>query len=360
MSLEQRKIQNGEQMKIYRISLIFAFLLTTACASSGMNDGLIPMTPIPSVQEMYPFAPSQPAAVTPLPNQDMYPFVFSTPPNTSIPTAILAEPTSTATLPFSSPGLKYYWFPSSAATNFKIASCLSYADDRGYRLTIEGDKSATIAGGRGVGWLPYLPPCTDDTRLVTVRGQAGCVYDPGAISVRLFWQEGEDIYVVNGNNGEQQAIALANSLEAIGQDEFKQRLQPLVTPTVVPYGPLVYFWPVKIPDGWHIESNGSRADETGYVLRIMGANAQEVRLSGGSVTEMNEYCNERLQPAVIRGQQGYLDTGTGAGFALLWRENGQPYSIGGMSVGIEFLKDMAQGLVSLDLAAWNKHLVQIP
>jgi hypothetical protein len=259
--------------------------------------------------------------------------------------------------------LEYYW-PLSLPQGLEIEPCALRANDTGFSFAAgTGGVGLTIAGGSEVHWVPYLPPCNDEYQGITVRGQQGCatVDNSGRyVRPRVFWQKGETIYAALGSGLQlEEVLETVEHLEVIERDVFHQRIEPLVTPTATPSGPLVYYWPSGFPKGLVVDAIESSADESGFVLGLISpGNEWSAVIKGGSKADLNEFCNDLYEPGVVHGQQGFISTGTGAGFGVAWRENGHPYVIGGSGMSLAEVQELADTLESVDLIEWRQRLEQ--
>lgn len=101
----------------------------------------------------------------------------------------------------------------------------SSADERAFSLEIAapdgGQFSATIMGGPASQALQ--PPPAAGSKSITIRGQQGLAFSTGA-GVSLFWQEGGQQYAIRSSLGQEDALALAESLESLDLTTWKGRL----------------------------------------------------------------------------------------------------------------------------------------
>lgn len=218
--------------------------------------------------------------------------------------------------------------------------------------------------------------CPDTLRTVEVRsvqGQAVKVNEGGAYNI--FWEEGGNVYVLLTSIPLEQALDIANNLEVLDLPTWQSRMQALVTPTPLPTGPLVYFWPTVLPvtnPPLHIVPQGlhvtAQADTSGFVLPVeSGAQWQALIAGGDEVKDFpdDEPLNDGSSPKqagvdviTVRGQPGFAFT-TGAGYKVWWKENGQPYSIGG-GLGLDDVLALAEALEPVNLQTWQQRLEAQP
>lgn len=295
-------------------------------------------------------------SLTPMPLSESTP--TATPRTVSLPT--VPPPTSQTR---DVPELEYYW-PSLLPQDLGIDPCSLRVDDTGFNLTAgTGGVSLRVAGGAEVHWVPYLPPCNNKYQDITVRGQRGCVSVDNSghyTRVRVFWQRGGTIYAALGSGLQlEDILETVEHLEVVGRDVFRQRIEPLITPTITPSGPLVYYWPSELPKELIIDARESSADETGFVLSLMSpGNEWSAVLRGGSKADLNEFCDDLYEPGIVRGQQGFINMGTGAGFGVAWRENENPYTIGGPGMYLAEVQELADTLEPVTLTEWIRRLEQ--
>jgi hypothetical protein len=147
------------------------------------------------------------------------------------PTAVAAAPTSAPQptvqanpTPQGSTAFKYFW-PTSLPAGLVIEPAQSSADERAFSLEIAapdgGQSSATIMGGPASQALQ--PPPATGSKPITIRGQQGLAFSTGA-GVSLFWQEGGQQYAIRSSLGQEDALALAESLESLDLATWKGRL----------------------------------------------------------------------------------------------------------------------------------------
>jgi hypothetical protein len=177
----------------------------------------------------------------------------------------------------------------------------------------------------------------------------------------MFWQEGEVVYVAIGGGIQfEDLLTIVETLEAIERDAFRQRLEPLITPTVTPSGQLVYYWPSEFPKELIVDPTGSSASETGFILELVSpGNAWLAVIQGGSKADLDEFCDDLYKPGMVRGQQGFINMGTGAGFGVAWREHGHPYVVGGPGMSLAEVQELAEALEPVDFAEWERRLEQL-
>ena len=110
-------------------------------------------------------------SVLPTPNTDPA-SVLSSPTPSLAKTKPLVTPTREATIPptISVPteqlqdtvGLNYYW-PLWLPHGLRVDACASSVEDNGFLFGANtSGMNLTIAGGSGVHWVSYLPPCSDN------------------------------------------------------------------------------------------------------------------------------------------------------------------------------------------------------
>lgn len=120
--------------------------------------------------------------------------------------------------------------------------------------------------------------------------------------------------------------------------------------------PMKYFWPTFIPQGMLVQPTGSFASETLYMLKLEqpGGGQFSVTISGGAAGEAP---GRNGQAVTIRGQQGTAFT-TGAGYTVIWTEQGQVYAVTG-GLGLQDTLAIGNGLEVVDLAAWQRRLAGV-
>jgi len=139
----------------------------------------------------------------------------------------------------------------------------------------------------------------------------------------------------------------------------QRRLIALITPTVTPSSTLIYYWPSEAPEGFTIFLQDTSADDKGFALVLNSSDYfVSLRILGGLKAPLDESCDNRLRPSTVRGQQGYIDLGTGAGTSVSWRENGHPYFVGGLGVSHSVAQAIAESLEPVDLTTWLSRLEQ--
>jgi hypothetical protein len=120
---------------------------------------------------------------------------------------------------------------------------------------------------------------------------------------------------------------------------------------------LRYFWPTVLPMGLVVQPEGSRADETGFVLELAQPGGGQFRATivGGGESRVNIATPQPAARAItVRGQPG-ITLNTGAGATVYWREDGQPFGIiSGLS--LQDVQAIADGLQPLDLTTWQQRL----
>ena len=261
--------------------------------------------------------------------------------------------------------IKYYWLPAQFH-GAQIDACYSQADETGFYLSVRSadaqSYSMAIGGGSGVHWRSYLPPCEGEYLAVTVRGYPGCAHeDSNRHTSRIFWQEGNIDYAVSSQRATlEDTLAAIETLEIVSLAVFQQHLVPLITPTSTPSGPLVYYWPTVFPKELIINPEKSVADETGFVLSLIcPGSGWSATIWGGSESSFNESCDRLYYPGIVRGEPGYINDGTGAGFGVAWRKNGHSYVVGGPGMSYVEVQELTTGLEPVDLAEWRRRLEQL-
>ena len=120
--------------------------------------------------------------------------------------------------------------------------------------------------------------------------------------------------------------------------------------------PLNYYWPSFIPQPLVVQPAKSSASETMYNLRLEqpGGGQFDVTISGGAAGEAP---GRNGQAVTVRGQRGTAFT-TGAGYTVIWSEQGQVYTVSG-GLGLRDTLAVADGLEQIDLATFRRRLAAV-
>ena len=139
-------------------------------------------------------------------------------------------------------------------------------------------------------------------------------------------------------------VAILPGQSAVGADLRQGRL------------PLKYYWPSFIPAQLVIQPAKSFASETSYSLRLEqpGGGQFDATISGGAAGEPPP---GRSQAVTVRGQRGTAFT-TGAGYTVIWNEQGQVYAVSG-GLGLRDTLAVANGLEHIDLATFRRRLAGV-
>jgi hypothetical protein len=260
--------------------------------------------------------------------------------------------------------VKYYW-PASLPADFTILPCSSTFDEQGFRIEAgAGGKThwpiLALSAGNGIQYGISLPPCDAGYQAITIHGTPGCAsVDNNGPFIHISWQEGSTIYSIDGSGiSLEETLMLGEAAQVFDRAAFQQALTAYMTPTPSPSGPLVYYWPSKIPDGFGVDAVHSSIDDTGFVLALKSLqnDGRDGRIWGGLQARFDEACETTGMPGMVRGQPGYVAMGTGAGFGVAWRENGHPYVIGGMGMSSLDVQAIADVLEPVDQATWQQRL----
>jgi hypothetical protein len=124
-----------------------------------------------------------------------------------------------------------------------------------------------------------------------------------------------------------------------------------------PTRPLKYFWPTTIPRDLVVQPEQSFAGETAFALELAEPSGGQFRatITGGpGSVAVNRPPEQGSRAVTVRGQPGVAFT-TGAGYAVYWTEDHQPYAIVS-GLGLADVLTLAEGLEALDLATWRQRL----
>jgi hypothetical protein len=343
-----------------RVTVIFCLMLLAGCRTFEVG---VVQTPTPMLRATT--EPSTATALTPATSPIQAP-TMSPASTATIAPIVTITPTCTAspTPASTSQSMKYYW-PASLPANFTIRPCSSTVDEQGFRIEAgAGGKIPwpvlTISAGNGINNSVSLPPCDAGYHTITIHGEPGCMnIDNNGLLMHVFWHEGSTIYSIDsGGMSLEETLAIGEASQALDYEAFQRNLAPYVTPTPNPSGPLVYYWPAKIPAGLVIDTDRSSVDDNGFVLALesLENDGRSGMIWGGSMTRLDEACDVTLQLGIVRGQSGYLGMGTGAGFGVAWRENGHPYEIGGIGMSLQDVQAIADALEPVDQITWQQRL----
>ena len=124
-------------------------------------------------------------------------------------------------------GLKYFW-PTTLPGGFLIQGDQSSANEQMFELKIAqsgGDQEeATIRGGAG-----SEAEARPDGQAITVRGRPGMAYTT-ASGTGIYWEEGGFPYAIVGRILPQDALSIAEGLDAWDLATWQRRVQSLRTP----------------------------------------------------------------------------------------------------------------------------------
>jgi hypothetical protein len=116
---------------------------------------------------------------------------------------------------------------------------------------------------------------------------------------------------------------------------------------------LRYYWPSYVPPELSTWAEGSYTTESMWVLQLAQPHATEPALTisgnvGGGLP------GRKLSDVTVRGFPGTAFA-SGSGYAVLWTEQGKPYSVVGKRDLTEILR-IAEGLELIDRATWERRL----
>jgi hypothetical protein len=116
---------------------------------------------------------------------------------------------------------------------------------------------------------------------------------------------------------------------------------------------LRYYWPSYVPPDLSTWPEGSYATETMWVLQLAQPHATGPDLTiGGNVS--GGAPGSKLKDITLRGFPGAVFA-SGSGYAVLWTEQGKPYSVAG-NRDLEEILRIAEGLERIDRATWERRL----
>ena len=119
---------------------------------------------------------------------------------------------------------QYLW-PTVLPHGLVIVAQGTGADATGFELRLVdpsgGQFNTTVLGGPA-----RVTPPAHAQQSVTIRGHAGVAFTTGA-GYSLYWIEGSWPYQISGGLGLDEALQLANGLEALPLDDWRQRTMEL-------------------------------------------------------------------------------------------------------------------------------------
>lgn len=304
--------------------------------------------------------------------------------------SLISTPTGTSV---AGQPLHYFW-PANLPVALQPRPITSLADATGFIFTtnVAGPYQVTLVGGTDVATTGQVTPqdietgqsdlpkqytvqnmfdclrgqsvaalCPDTLRTVEVRGVQGQgvkVNEGGAYNI--FWEEGGNVYVLLTSLPLEQALDIANNLEALDLVTWQARMQAFVTPTPTPSRPLVYFWPTNLPvttPPLQVVPATATADTNGFTLKLESGGQPNAMILGGTAADVLAH-RENGESVTIRGQPGMAFT-TGAGYSVFWKEHGQGYALS-TSFRLDEVQALAETLEPLDLATWQQYLASPP
>ncbi len=130
------------------------------------------------------------------------------------------------------------------------------------------------------------------------------------------------------------------------------------SPTQTQPGGLLYLWPASLPPEMKLDSAKSSYSSSGYWIEFTNSQpGADTILRAGTEADRYPYCNGQTSPYQIRGMEGCLSMGTGAGASVAWMENGVHYSVGGIENSPEMVTQFANNLMVLDYQSWQQKFV---
>ncbi|NJL04183.1 MAG: hypothetical protein HC911_04565 [Chloroflexaceae bacterium] len=207
--------------------LWFIYSVIFVLAGTLAACGNTPAPPPPATATVAP-APTPP---TPRPTElaDAPPAI--TPSNTAAPTPAPTEAaeateaagaTDTPPAP-SSTALTYYW-PSDLPRGLEVLNFASYADERGFMLTLQNPQDRQyfmqITGGQATTFFDAVP---SGAQSIQIRQQEGYEFSTGG-GWSFHWQTGNHGYSVGGIMDRNDTLAVAEGLAPISLAAFQERL----------------------------------------------------------------------------------------------------------------------------------------
>lgn len=204
-------------------SVVFVLAGTLAACGNPPVPAPTPPATAPLAAATAPLAPS-PTALADAPLATT-PFAAASPtaaPTGATGTSGAAGATDTPPAP-SSTALIYYW-PSVLPRGLEVLTFASYADERGFMLTLQNPQDRQyfmqITGGQATTFFDAVP---SGAQPIQIRQQAGYEFSTGG-GWSFHWQTGEHGYSVGGIMDRSDTLAVAEGLAPISLAEFQARL----------------------------------------------------------------------------------------------------------------------------------------
>ncbi len=201
-------------------SVIFVLAGTLAACGNPPVPAPTPPATAPLAAATVPPAPSP----TELADAPPATTAFAAAAPTAAPTGAAGTSGATDTPPApSSTALIYYW-PSVLPRGLEVLTFASYADERGFMLTLQNPQDRQyfmqITGGQATTFFDAVP---SGAQPIQIRQQAGYEFSTGG-GWSFHWQTGDHGYSVGGIMDRSDTLAVAEGLAPISLAEFQARL----------------------------------------------------------------------------------------------------------------------------------------